>query len=191
MGGIQYPRLNSLARDIWQWCEEKEIWVVASYIPSQENTDADRESRRTNIDTEWELVNFAFNKIENRWGHPEIDLFASRNNAKISKFCSWQRDPEAWTIDAFTLDWKNFKFYAFPPFSMILKALQKIRNDGACGILVVPNWPSQPWYPVFMAMLMDKPEIFSPSPDLLLSPCRSVIHPLASHLSLVAGKVCG
>lgn len=159
-------------------------------MPSQENTDADRESRRTNIDTEWELANFAF-KIVNRWGHPEIDLFASRNNTKISKFCSWKRDPEASAIDAFTLDWKNLKFYAFPPFSVVLKALQKIRNDGACGILVVPNWPSQPWYLVFMPMLTDKPEIFSASPDLLLSPCRSVKHPLASHLSLVAGKLCG
>lgn len=88
MGGIQYTTLNRLARNIWQWCEEKEIWIVASYIPSQENTDADRESRRTNIDTEWELVNFAFKKIVDRWGHPEINLFASRNNTKINKFCA-------------------------------------------------------------------------------------------------------
>lgn len=73
----------------------------------------------------------------------------------------------------------------------MLKVLQKIKNDGACGILVVPNWPSQPWYPVFMSMLTDKPEIFSASPDLLLSLCRSVKHPLASHLSLVAGKLYG
>lgn len=55
MGGIQYPTLNRLARNIWQWCGRREIWVVASYIPSHENIDADRESRRTNIDTEWEL----------------------------------------------------------------------------------------------------------------------------------------
>lgn len=105
-GGIQYLTLNRLARNIWQWYEEREIWIVASYISSQENTDADRESRRTNIDTEWKLANFAFKKIVDKWSHPEIDLFASKNNTKINKFCAWKRDPEAWTIDAFTLTGK-------------------------------------------------------------------------------------
>lgn len=89
------------------------------------------------------IANFAIKKIVNRWGHLEIDLFVLRNNTKISKFCSWKRDPEAWAIDAFTLDWKNLKFYAFPLFSVVLKALQKIKNDEACGILVMSNWPSQ------------------------------------------------
>lgn len=60
IGGIQYSTLNRLIRNIWQWCQEREIWIV-SYIPSRENTD--RESKRTNIDTEWELVNFAFKQI--------------------------------------------------------------------------------------------------------------------------------
>lgn len=33
MGGTRYPHLNNLAREIWQWCERKHIWVYASYIP--------------------------------------------------------------------------------------------------------------------------------------------------------------
>lgn len=27
MGGIQFPHLNELARNIWQWCEERGLWV--------------------------------------------------------------------------------------------------------------------------------------------------------------------
>ena len=37
MGGIQFPKLNNLAREIWQWCEPRKIHVFASYINTQEN----------------------------------------------------------------------------------------------------------------------------------------------------------
>lgn len=190
MGGIQYPELNHLARSIWQWCEKRRIFVDAEYIPSRENVHADRESRSTSIDMEWELADVAFNKISKRWGSPEVDLFASTINTKVKKFCSWRPDPEAWLVDAFTVNWKNLRFYAFPPFSVILKTLKKIKDDKATGIVVVPYWPSQPWFPIFMKMLSGDPIFFNPSPDLLLSPCRSLEHPLAHHLSLVAGKLC-
>ncbi|XP_053595511.1 uncharacterized protein LOC128667832 [Microplitis demolitor] len=191
LGGVQYPELNRLARDIWQWCEQKKLWIFASYIPSKENTDADRESRRSNIDTEWELGDSFFGEIARKWKNLEIDLFAMRVNAKIQKFCSWKRDPEAFCIDAFTMDWGNYFFYAFPPFSMIMRVLRKIRLDRAEGIVVVPYWPTQPWFPVFTAMLTEDPLIFLPSIKLLLSPCRSLEHPLIKHLSLVAGKLSG
>ncbi|CAH2108885.1 unnamed protein product [Euphydryas editha] len=45
-------------------------------------------------------------------------------------------DPDAFTIDAFTISWSNFYFYSFPPFTVILKALRKIINDRAKGIMV-------------------------------------------------------
>lgn len=52
LGGIQYPNLNSVAHQIWQWCEAKKIWVWAIYIESSENVAADKQSRVKNIDTE-------------------------------------------------------------------------------------------------------------------------------------------
>lgn len=27
MGGIQFPVLNKIAREIWQWCEKRNLWV--------------------------------------------------------------------------------------------------------------------------------------------------------------------
>lgn len=54
-GGIQLPHLSDLARNIWEWCELRQLWVFTSYIPSGENVEADRASRVKNIDTEWEI----------------------------------------------------------------------------------------------------------------------------------------
>ncbi|GBP28523.1 hypothetical protein EVAR_22987_1 [Eumeta japonica] len=46
MGGIQYPHLNDLAREIWQYCEEKNLFIFASYIASKDNYLADKKSRK-------------------------------------------------------------------------------------------------------------------------------------------------
>lgn len=187
MGGIQFPELNKLAMDLWQWCEERKIYVFASYIPSKSNTAADEASRNKNIDTEWELSERVFDVIVNKWGPFEIDLFASKVNAKHEIFVSWKKEPDAYAVDALTLDWNQFFFYAFPPFALISKILSKLIIDKASGVLIVPNWPAQPWYPLFTSLLTREPLTFSPSPNLLLSPCRSIRHPLANQLTLIAG----
>lgn len=88
MGGIQFPNLNSIAKEIWKWCEHRNIWVYASYIKSKENTIADRESRVLEPETEFEISNKAFLKIESKSGKPEIDLFASRVDKKCDKYIS-------------------------------------------------------------------------------------------------------
>lgn len=190
-GGVQYPHLSELSRKIWEWCERRKMWLKASYISSAENIDADKASRESNIDGEWELSQFAFRQIENQFGKFAIDLFASRLNKKCKKFYSRFPDPEAEKVDAFTVSWKLEYFYAFPPFALILRVLRKIINDEATGVLVVPAWFSQPWYPLFTSCLIEPTITFHPSNSLLVSPCREKIHPLSSHLSLVVGKLSG
>lgn len=121
---------------------------------------------------------------------PEIDLFASRNNSKCKTFVSWRRDPDAFAVDAFTLSWTDLRFYAFPPFSLILKVLQKILADGATGVLVVPLWKTQPWFPLFSSMLITQPIVFPSSPNLLLFADRC-LHPLNKNLTLAAAILSG
>lgn len=190
MGGTKYEYLNDLTYEIWEWCEQRNLWLFASYIPSKDN-EADAASRIDNIDTEWELSPFAFQNIVYKFNQPEIDLFASNSNNKCEKYCSWHRDSLAFCIDAFTVDWNEYYFYAFPPFSLILKTLKKIQTDQACGILVVPNWCGQPWYPLWLSLLDSEPIIFHPDVNLLRSPCRKIQHPLAQKMSLMAARLSG
>ncbi|KAH9641145.1 hypothetical protein HF086_013002 [Spodoptera exigua] len=152
MGGIQFPYLTEITKTLWQWCEQRNIYVFASYIRSSDNIEADAESRRIHPDIEWELSDTSFRKIVNAFGCPEIDLFASRINTKCSRYISWHRDPDAEAVNAFTVDWSSCFFYAFPPFSMVLKTLRKILEDKGRGIMVVPFWPTQPWYPLFKSL---------------------------------------
>lgn len=125
MGGVKYPKLSSVA---------KEIWLHTLPQRTINRIEADRVSRVNNIDAEWELAQDAFDIISRRFGSPEIDLFASRGNTKCKKFFAWHRDPEALGIDAFMFNWSFIFFYAFPPFSIITKGLNKIRSSpGHCS----------------------------------------------------------
>ena len=191
MGGVRSDRLRFLAREIWQWAEERRIILFASYIASEENVIADRLSRMEENDKEWELNHECFNEIRDKLGCPDIDLFASEYNKKCKDFCSWRPQKGALFIDAFTVSWTDFYFYAFPPFAVILKSLAKIKSEKAYGIIVVPAWRNQPWFPMFEKMMVGDCIVFEPNENLLLSPCRTRLHPRAQHLSLIAARVSG
>lgn len=191
MGGIQFTNLNNLSRKIWRWCEARGIMLYAAYIPSKENNVADTQSRNLSMDSEYSLSDNAFSKIVARFGEPSIDLFASHLNKKCDTYISWLKNPGALTSDAFTIKWnKSLNFYAFPPFSIIGRVLKKIVEDKAFGILVVPYWPNQPWFSLFLKLCTAKPLFFNPKRNLILSPFRTT-HPIWKNISLVASKLSG
>ena len=159
------------------------IFIFSSYIRSDKNKEADGESRICFVDAEWKLGMKYFRQIEKYWKEPDIDLFAYLNNDKSEKYVSSQGDPNAIAIDAFIVSRKFF--LAFPPFSMILPAIQKIIFEKAEGILVVFHWPTQVWFPLFKKLLIGGMLIFDPTHDLLFSPFWES-HPLSASLTLVA-----
>lgn len=161
-----------------------------TYLSSRANTVADKESRRSDTEIEWELCDIAYKTIVNTLGKPQIDLFANRNNTKCQDYVSWLPDPDAFSIDAFTLKWLDTFFYAFPPFALLSRVLQKIKREKAVGIVVAPLWPSQPWYPLFTSMIISQKITLKPRSNLLLSPSRDP-HPLHKSLTLVAAILSG
>ena len=68
-----------------------------------------------------------------------IDLFASILNHHLPRYVSWGPDSQAVSVDAFNISWKGEKFYAFPPFSLIPRCLEKVVCDEAECVLVVPG----------------------------------------------------
>ena len=129
MGGCKSLECNAIAKMIWSWAITKGIWLSASHISGSVNVDADNLSRNLNLNLEWMLSANTFQKIITVYGQPDIDLFASRLNAQLEDYISWKPDPRARFIDAFTIDWSCFFFYAFPPFCMVSRCVQKIIQD--------------------------------------------------------------
>jgi len=186
-GGCKSPELHEIAKRIWSWCEASDIWLVASYISSAENYVADFESRKEmDIYNEWSLNLKYYDMITHEFGFPNIDLFASHLNNKCDEFISWHPDPGSASVDAFTVSWANSFFYAFPPFCLIPRVLRKIRQDRGRGIVVVPKWSTQPWYPMFLEMKISKILILGPYSDLLICPLTNRMHPMNKSMYLMA-----
>lgn len=189
MGGIKSINCNRLAFDIWSWCIDKNIWISAEFLPGSENVLADKESRIFNDSTEWMLDKDVFTSVVEILGYPDIDLFASRLNKQIDSFASWKPDPDALFIDAFNRNWNMLNFYAFPPFSVISQMLQKIVLDQTEGLVVVPLWAAQPWFPKLLKLLVQEP-ILLPL-NVVHLPYKKTNHPLHRTLRLIACRLSG
>ena len=171
MGTNHSLQCDIVAREIWGFCIEREFWVSAAFIPGKSNVEADSESRKINLDAEWKLDTSLLKQATGILDYkPDIDLFATRLNCQYEKYVSYRPDPEAVSVDAFSMNWAKSNWYAFPPFCLIPRVLRKISREKTTGVLVVPYWPSQPWFPRIIGMLVEKPIVLSARNNLLRMP---------------------
>ena len=75
----------------------------------------------------------------------------------------WLLDQLAYAVDAFTVSWQDLNFYAFPPFSLLPRVLAKIIQDKAMGILIIPLWTTQSWFPLMLTLLIQHPGSLLPA----------------------------
>jgi len=190
MGGSKSQDCNELAKHIWDWCIERNIWLSVVHLPGVQNIIADRKSRHFEEETEWMLDPQVFQKLQLQF-NLAIDLFASRLNTQLPRYISWKPDPGAEAVDALSVDWGSLNFYAFPPFCLIAKCLQKIIQEEAEGVMIVPKWPTQAWFPQMLSMLTQDPITLPRAESLLTKPMTGEIHPLNSKLILLACRLSG
>ena len=92
-------------------------------------------------------------------------------------------------VDAFTLDWGGKSLYAFPPFSVISRALRK-QDDGAIVLMVLPLWSTQVWFPTALQLLVAAP-VLLPRCPLVLPQQPTLTHPQAHKMVLTAMLLSG
>ena len=166
------------------------MWVSATYIPGKTNVIADRMSRDQ---TEWMLNPVVFLQILKKLQFfPIVDIFASRLNHQLDKYISWLPNPGSLSVDAFSISWSTINFYAYPPFSMIGAAIANIVQDKAMGIMIIPYWTTQYWYPAMMNLLVKEPIILPQTKTLVTLPFNpEAKHPVIPKTKLLAVVLLG
>jgi len=184
MGGSQSVACDTVAKKIWNWCIPRDIWLSAIHIPGSTNVVADSLSRKRYSDHEWALNREMFQKLYDLYPSISIDLFATTLNTQLPRYASWRPDPHAVFVDAFS---SNEHFYAFLPFSLIPKCLDKIEIDQAEGILIATAWATQTWYPRILQMLIQQPKllVWTAAMELLTHPSGRKVHSMKGKLKLV------
>jgi hypothetical protein len=71
-------------------------------------------------------------------------------------------------VDAFLQDLRKERAYANPPFNLIAKFLSQLKRQRAMCVLIVPAWPSQPWWPLLGEMLIESPILLPARNNLFL-----------------------
>ena len=125
--GNSHSRVNNqVAHKIWVWCIDHNVWLTVVHIPGKRNTEADREPWLSWRETEWNLQKSLFNSATKKLGvTPDVDPFTSRLNFQLKPYVAYKPDPEARAVNAFHISRKGYTFYAFPPFSVRQRVLQK------------------------------------------------------------------
>ena len=79
------------------------------------------------------LSRLVYPKIKEKWGMMDVDLFAAGHNHQM-KYYSCRPDPGVMAVDVFSQDWSHLHTYAFPPFLLVGRALQREQVERAVVI---------------------------------------------------------
>ena len=190
-GGTISRPLCLLTKELLTWSETNDVELVARFLPGKANVLADQLSRRGQIiGTEWSLHPEVTKEMFRLLGTPTLDLFATRLNKKLPLFCSLVPDPEAVMEDAFMHPWDGLEVYAFPPFALVRRVLNRLMRSAACTmILVAPLWPHREWFADLLPLLVAQPLKLPQWPRLLKQPLCSVFHTSVHVLNLHAWRL--
>ena len=87
-------------KQFWQFCRDRNINAVTSYIESKKNKAADKECWKIRDNLEWSLKDKHFENLNIEFGKFTIDPFATRINSKCRRYYSYSPEPEAAGTDA-------------------------------------------------------------------------------------------
>ena len=190
-GGTRSLTLNHEAQETLQWAEDNSVTILTRFVRGETNVVADCLSRRNQVvSTEWVLHHQVCSHLWKLWGSPLVDLFATRLNHRLPSFVSPFPDPMAVATDAFLFPWDHKELYAFPPFHVIRKVINKLYNsEGVKLTLVAPFWPQQEWFPDLVGLCIKTPRRLPLRKDLLRQPHFHRFHHNLPALQLVGWRL--
>jgi hypothetical protein len=100
---------------------------------------ADCLSKGINSDN-WSVGREDFSHLEERFGPVTINLFATCENKKCSRFYSRSYEKENSGTEAFAQQWNGECIYAAPLVTFVMPTIQKAAASKLNGIIVVPLW---------------------------------------------------
>jgi hypothetical protein len=74
-------------------------------------------------------------------------LNATVHNRQLVRLNSERHEPRTGAVDAFSQDWTADVNWLNPPWRLLPHVIDKLIREPARATLLVPLWPSQPWWP--------------------------------------------
>ena len=184
--GGRFPWIFQELHPLFSMLRARNIKICACWIAGEENFWADRVSRRENSPEEQTLRQWAFDRINARWGPMTIDCFATQTNTRLERFISGGPEVNSEGRDFFKqkLDPNRELLYAHTPAHLVQRTISKIVRERLSIILIVPLWTSRPWWPIILERLADFPLILGKQTSLWQEGRGEELHSPKPHFSI-------
>ena len=147
-GSTRSPTLLKISEDLFRLVKRRKLHLQAAHLEGKQNQWADALSRQSSASVEWELKQEEFDKLTQRFGMPNVDLFASEFNHKTEKFVTRCKATPTAGPDAMSLDWNQWEYiYLFPPpnTTLMMRVISHLKDFQGKVLLIAPKWESQIW----------------------------------------------
>jgi ribonuclease HI len=149
-------RLLLPARKIFSILTKWQIQIIAQYLPGKENVKADSLSR-LDLSGDYQLDRNVFlSGLRSLKVSPTIDCFSTVLNHLLPVYITVIPCSTAAAVDAFSVSWGKEMPYLHPPIILIMKCLRKVVLDKIQAVIVTPDWPGQPWWPLLIQITVRK-----------------------------------
>ena len=155
-GGTRSLSLSKEACLLWEQAVSNNITLLTPHwLSSKDNAEADFLTRNRLSQWEFRLRQDLFLQIlETFQIWPTLDAFASKATTQMPRYMTWYPDQGAVARDALLQEWDPVT-YLFPPVPLMLKVLQRVRDQGIRAVLVCPHWPTSMWWPLVLDMMVE------------------------------------
>jgi hypothetical protein len=96
-------------------------------------------TKQVNTD-DWSIHPEAFGTLQQWFGKFSMDLFASPENFKVTRYYSYAFSADSAGVDAFSMSWEGEKAYSALPIALILRTIRKIEVTKMTKVLLIPLW---------------------------------------------------
>lgn len=179
-GGGTWRDLNLMVKEIFRYVMEdleSEVVGVEWIKGNTDNILADALSREVDLD-DWMISQAWFNKLQQRWACT-VDRFADDLNKRLPRFNSRFWCPGAEAVDAFRQDWVGELNWLCPPLGILHRVVRQVVEQGAVGVLVVPRWEAQPWWPMLKGIIVEGVQL-GPAEDVFVKGLSGCMEPAKS-----------
>ena len=150
-GTSRSAQLMAELRVVWQLLLDFRITLDAVYIKSAHNP-ADAPSRHRDS-SDWTFLPGLRARLRDLWRKPfTLDPFATAATTMARNFCSLRDEEQHTAADGFSISWSDQDLFLNPPWRLMSRVLRKIFADRARGVLIIPRWPSQHWWPQVLTL---------------------------------------
>ncbi|XP_030293378.1 uncharacterized protein LOC115593839 [Sparus aurata] len=183
-GGTRSKLGLRVSEQLLTWAFPHFLSLRAVHLPGVQNNVADVLSRQGPPQGDWRLHPEVVEMIWSRYGRAEVDVFASETSTHCPLWYSLMEGTSPLGQDALAHAWPAHLLYAFPPIPLIRATLESVQRNDHRLLLVAPNWPGRPWFPVLLKLLQGEPWRLPRRPDLLSQLEGRIWHPNPDRLQL-------